>query len=449
MLGGLRFRPIGWAAAVGTLAAMAATLTLAAPGDATPGPEKRFDASFEANCILAPGVLNEKGTIKVHTEGEAPSTVEKGEVFALRNSRISVATPKQWGETLFSVGSRSAKGFVTHITMIAENAEPARLNIAQPPEFPSGLPIKTEIENREVEFTVPSEERRFTAGPWKVTGSKGEEVLLSIGTEAGYKEVTPGHVESTNEGIQSEITSFDESGEANIGPVQVACTLPANVVLSALPITGEGSPTTTSSSTTTTKTTATTTTTTPELPGPCHDICPSIDDKLTGSVTIRKLQQKIALPTGCTFQGELRPPSGPFANIKCPPFTAPIKLFGALQVTVGLRLNGSEPVTGGTELNEPPGMVTITGTARENVEITSLGAFGQIVPLSCKTAEPVVFALNWSATQQELITTGATTHGEATLPAVQCNGFAGGLVGSLLTLVISGSNNPYTLTIAP
>ena len=324
MLGGLRFRPIGWAAALGTLATMAATLALAAPGGATPGLEKGFEVSYEANCILAPGVLNERGVLKVHTGGEAPGTVEKGDVFSLRNARIAITAPKEWGELFFAVGSRSVRGLATHVTIHAHNAEPETLNVALPPEFPSGLPIKTKVENREVEFIVPSEERRFTAGPWRVTGSKGEEVLLTIGTEAGFKEVSPGHFESTGEGILYEVTGFNEAGEANVGPIQIACTSPTNLVFVAQPIVGEGSSTTTSSSTTTTTTTTTI----------IRCLCVPLNDRLTGSLTVRKLSQAIALPEGCRFVGEFGGIPGPFeARTTCPPFTTRLKILRVLHDT--------------------------------------------------------------------------------------------------------------------
>ena len=50
-------------------------------------------------------------------------------------------------------------------------ATPAKKQIAKPPEFPTGLPLKTKVENREVEFTVPSEGRTFNVGPYVTTGA--------------------------------------------------------------------------------------------------------------------------------------------------------------------------------------------------------------------------------------------------------------------------------------
>jgi hypothetical protein len=130
---GLRFRPIGWIAAISTLAAMAATLVAAASGGAAAGPLKVKEVNFEAACILAPGVLNETGTIKVHQTGEAPETVGEGEAFNVVNNKITTTTPVNWGETLFASGSRTARGAVTSTIVDIANATPAKKNIAKPP----------------------------------------------------------------------------------------------------------------------------------------------------------------------------------------------------------------------------------------------------------------------------------------------------------------------------
>ena len=327
----LRSRPIGWITAFGTLAAMVATLVVVAPGGATPGPGKTFETSFEANCVLAPGVLNQKGVIRVHYSGEGPATLERHDEFSLHHNMISVVTPKEWGELFFSVGSRSVKGFVLSTIIDNHNSSPAKKNIAQPPEFPTGLPIKTTLENREVEFTVPSEGRSFEVGPWVVTGVQGEEFALTLSAIPGFREVSSGHFESTGEGILSEITGFDENGEADVGPVQVACTAPENVVVYSAPIVGEGATTGPTVGPCgrpycppeTTRTTLPTTTTSRCPGGP--DCGGPLNDKLTGSVTVHKLRQSITLPEGCTFRGIGEIPGLFEANTKCPPFTAELQ----------------------------------------------------------------------------------------------------------------------------
>lgn len=447
---GFRSRPIGWIAAFGTLAA--ATLVIAAPSGAAG--EKTYEVSFEASCVLAPGVLNQKGVIKVHVRGNAPPTVERGQQFFLSSFQLDLTMPKEWAEPFFSLGSRSVKGDLLSFVLDAANAEPAKLNIAGPLTGPREgvrpLAIRAPIEDRETEIIAPPGEETFDAGPWRVTGHTGEEVSLGVDSSPGIKETSSGHFESTGEGILIEVTGYNELGEADVGPVQTACTAPEHLIVAAIPINGESSSTTTATTTTAT----TTTTTTPRCPGG-PDCGGPLNDKLTGSVTVHKLRQSITLPEGCTFRGIGEIP-GPFeANTKCPPFTATFKLFGGLiRTTLGLNVVESEPVKGKFAVEEnpsPPGpaIIHMTGTARDNIEVTSVGLFGLTIPVSCKTAEPVVFAIDSKRTAEELLTIGATSSGETTLPAVQCGGPLGGIVGSLFTALMSGANNAYTLTIAP
>ena len=138
MLRRLRFRPIGWLAAVATLAAMAGALVVAAPSGAAG--EKTYEVSFEANCILAPGVLNEKGVIKVHQVSHGPETTAEGEEFTFHGTTISVVTPKEWGESFFALGSRSVKGFVLSTivdTTRCDSGEEADRHAARIPERPA------------------------------------------------------------------------------------------------------------------------------------------------------------------------------------------------------------------------------------------------------------------------------------------------------------------------
>ena len=447
-----RLRPLGWLTVAGTLGAMAATLVVAAPGGAAPGPEKKYEVDFEAACVLAPGVLDEKGTVKVHQVGEGPSTIEKGESFSLKHDRITIVTPKIWGETFFNAGSRSAKGFVKSTIVDVTNVSPTRTNIATPPEFPNGLPLNTKVEPREVEFTVPSENRSFVAGPYAVTGKAGEEAIGTVDTAPGFREKTAGHFESTGEGIQAEATGFNENGEANLGPVEVSCTAPANVVVADVPISGEGtsssttateSTATTESSTTTTE--STTTTTTP------HVLKVTLDDKLSGSLEVKKLaNQQINLPEGCTFIGEGEIPGALAANTKCPPFSAPVVAstpLGPLS-SLGLEFNESEPVRGTITPGEESKLL-IRGTAKDNIRITRLGLLTASLATDCETNEPAVFPISAEATAPELVGKGASSSGETTLPPVHCSGLLGSVEGSLITTLMSGPGNHYQFTIAP
>ena len=71
------------------------------------------------------------------------------------------------------------------------------------------------------------------------------------------------------------------------------------------------------------------------------------------------------------------------------------------------------------------------------------------LPASCQTAQPVVFPLSSEVTVEELLTKGTSSSGETTLPAVHCGGFLGSCIGSLLTILMSGPNNPYVFAITP
>jgi hypothetical protein len=255
-----RFRLLAWLAVGTTAAAMGTAMIFASAGGAAGAPEQEYTSHFETECILAPGVLNQKGVLKVSTKATGPEFATPGEEFTIKNATIAVVTPKEWGETLYNVGSRKAKGFVLSTDLDTTGAEPARRNIAKPAEFPAGLPFKTVVEPKEVEFTVPSEGRTFSLGAYHVTGRPGETVKFTLDTAAGYREISPGNYESTGEGIQSETTGVNEAGENVIGPIPVSCTAPAGVVEGEAPIVAPASTSSTSAETTSSETTSTATT---------------------------------------------------------------------------------------------------------------------------------------------------------------------------------------------
>ena len=225
-------RRLGCAA---TLAATAATMAIAAPSAAAV--EKVYESETTAECVLAPGVLNEPGTIALKVKGEGPASVKNGESFAAENSTITITTPEAWGKLLFSLGARRIKGFVVDAEVEAENGSPAVLNIATPPEFPSGLPIKSKVENAAVTFTVPSENRVFVAGPTTVTAESGN-LVVRYDPVAGFTKVGTGAYMSTHKGIQSEVKGFTEAepGEQVIGPLETSCTEPKANPIATAPI---------------------------------------------------------------------------------------------------------------------------------------------------------------------------------------------------------------------
>ena len=239
--------PGSWLAGVGALAAIAATMAIAAPSAAAA--EKVYESETTAECVLAPGVLNEPGTLKLKVTGEGPASVKKGESFAAKNSTITITTPEAWGKLLFSLGARRIKGLVTVAEVEAENGSPAVLNIAKPPEFPSGLPIKTKVENAAVTFVVPSENRVFIAGPTTVTAAESGNLVVKYDPVAGFTKVGTGSYASTHKGIQSEVTGFTEAepGEQVIGPLETSCTEPKATPIATVPIVPPAAPPTVTS----------------------------------------------------------------------------------------------------------------------------------------------------------------------------------------------------------
>lgn len=169
---------------------------------------------------------------------------------------------------------------------------------------------------------------------------------------------------------------------------------------------------------------------------------------LAGSLTDHKLNETIDLPEGCTFNGEAVLPGKLEGRTFCPPFTANLKLLGLVPSQVGLNIVQSEPVKGTITMGKTAGDLLFKATAKDIIEITHVGGLGLGVPTTCKTVEPVVFALETEAPSVSL-TTGAAFKGETTLPSVSCEGLAGVALGPVVTAAFSGPNNPFTFAIRP
>jgi hypothetical protein len=451
MLRRLRFRPVGWLAAGGTIAAMAASMVVAAPGGAAGG-TKLYEKTFGVECVLAPGILNKKGILTVKSVVTGPATLTPGQEFELVEGSSTLTTPAEWSTTLANLGASEARGFIKAIGVIAENGTPATFNAAKglhETEFPNGLPYEVPVESgKAMTFTAPSEARHFKFGPYKA-GAVGT-FRLNVSTVPGFKEISAGHYEPTGEGVQATTEGYNERGEQILSSITVACTAALPTTLLEIPIEGTTTTTTTlPTTTTTTPTTTTTTTTTPVIECDCHILLHNW--KLGGSLTDRKQGQPIDLPEACTFNGETTgSASSDFAtlegNTQCPAFAASLRLFGALPITLGLELTESEPVKGTLTFPSSGGELALSATAKDNLAITSLGVLGVTIPTSCKTAEPVVFPLQGTTTSAM---SGWTFNGETTLPPIRCGGVLGQLVGLITSALMSGPNNRFTITLAP
>jgi hypothetical protein len=236
MFNGLRFRPAGWVAAIGTLGAMAATMVIAAPGGATT-PEKEFTASFKQECVIGPGSLNQKGTLEVKTRATGPESVSEGESgVEFHNATSTITAPAELGETIFKLGARKMGGKVTNLTLVSRNLEPPEKNLVKPLEFPEGIPYEVTPEvGKATSFTIPHE-GSYSFGPYKVTGKAGENAELEVNSEPGFKEIGSGEYEATGKGIALTLEGVNETGGHVIGPLPVVCTAPKGVVLASIPI---------------------------------------------------------------------------------------------------------------------------------------------------------------------------------------------------------------------
>jgi hypothetical protein len=478
--------------ALGTLAAIVTTMIVAAPGGAA-APLKEFSATFEPECVVAPGVLNIKAKVRANLRAMAPETVETGEMFNAEQASSSITSPVELTEQFVSLGVHEVRGHITNFVLDGTNAEPAKINSAKPAEFPSGLPFFAPVEKgKAVTFSAPSlalgeSGRTFSFGPFTVTGAAGQTATQTVDPAKGFEEVGS-EIKATGNGIVTEIEGFNEKGERAIGPLTVACTAPAGVVVASIPIkaatttsTTTSSPTTTttttsptttttttSPTTTTTTTKSTTTTTTTTTKSTTTTTSPTTTTtttttstssnvteikfenwKLTGSLTVKKLKEAINLPEGCTFNGHAFIPGALEGNTFCPPFKARIKLLSLLPTTLGLTLTESEPVHGTITPGHTSGDLLFKATSKQNIGITSITLLGLTVPTNCTTETPVVFPLELEAPASSLVT-GATFTGETTLPNVKCQGgLLGSALGQVISALLSGPNNPFSLTIKP
>jgi hypothetical protein len=183
-----------------------------------------------------------------------------------------------------------------------------------------------------------------------------------------------------------------------------------------------------------------------------------------GSLTPKTLNEPVILPKGSTFNGAVtvtRLTNEIEATIAgklfVPPFTASLKLAGAVPTTVGVTL---------TEVGESTGTITprpftecaqtrvgeacakLAVNAKAIIGITATGILGIEVPTHCETTEPVDLPLGATLTVAELLN---ETHfaGTVTIPPIKCEGLQGLVLAALLTQLMSGPGNPYAISLAP
>jgi alpha-tubulin suppressor-like RCC1 family protein len=175
---------------------------------------------------------------------------------------------------------------------------------------------------------------------------------------------------------------------------------------------------------------------------------------LSGTLTDKKLAQAIALPGGSSFSGvgELNLESGGGSltgNISVPPFSAPLKLFGLLPVNLGATITQLGGIAGSlASSTSVSGAEVISMPLRLNLGITSVSLLGLTVPTRCLTSQPMQFGLVDTLSREELLGKGWSFSGTTTLPSIRCEGgLLGQLFGSVLTSLLSGPEDPYSISI--
>lgn len=174
---------------------------------------------------------------------------------------------------------------------------------------------------------------------------------------------------------------------------------------------------------------------------------------VTGGIFDKKLNQPINLPAGSEFNGsavvELNTLTGTVdGTVTAPPFKTTLKILGQSAET-GVTFTEVGEAEGSVAPSSTPGLETLTVPAAANIGFTSLKILGLSIPTACKTSSPVSFPLIDNLTLVELVSTGAKFAGTAALPRISCSGLLGFLESSLLTQLLSGPNNPYSLAFAP
>jgi lysophospholipase L1-like esterase len=175
---------------------------------------------------------------------------------------------------------------------------------------------------------------------------------------------------------------------------------------------------------------------------------------VSGSLTPKRLNQAIALPEGSTFNGEaaidVLTGSGTIeGTTTVPAFEAPIKILG-IPAKVGLTVTqvgtSAGTISPSTTL---AGGLSVSLPTQLNLGVTSFTIFGLKIPNQCQTAEPLSLNLSDNLTIEELDSTGLHFTGSTTIPRVKCEGPLGIVEEAVLSSLISGPGNAYSINIAP
>ena len=169
-------------------------------------------------------------------------------------------------------------------------------------------------------------------------------------------------------------------------------------------------------------------------------VLPFDNYQVGGSLTVKKLQQSITLPSGSTFNGSAnlttRQLSG---HVAIPEFTSTIRVLG-VPTHVTTKLEEAQP-TQGTIVVDSDFTIHIRSTTSAILHIKKLRLGLLSVPTTCRTADPIQLTLDYDGPLAFPIAFAGTT----TIPRLTGCGLLGPTLGTLL----SGPGNAYQITLAP
>ena len=107
----------------------------------------------------------------------------------------------------------------------------------QIPELLEGLTYKAPVRaGSELSFTVPSGGRTFSIGPMVVSGAVGESAQVTLVSGNAFEQTGKNRYRETGQGIVSSASGYVPGFGKIFGPLNVACTAPADVALAEIPI---------------------------------------------------------------------------------------------------------------------------------------------------------------------------------------------------------------------
>jgi hypothetical protein len=169
-------------------------------------------------------------------------------------------------------------------------------------------------------------------------------------------------------------------------------------------------------------------------------VLPFQNYQVGGSLTVKKLDQSITLPSGSSFNGSANLTQGTLSgHVAIPEFTSTIRVLG-IPTHVTTKLEEAQPVQGTVKV-DPNFTTHIRSTTSAILRIKKLRLGLLSVPTTCRTASPIVLALNYDGPFAFPI----NFNGTATIPPLTGCGLLGPTLGTLL----SGPGNAYHVTLSP